>query len=268
MQLVNYHTHTSFCDGNNTAEEMVISAIEKGLSELGFSGHSYVGVQGFGMDDEALSAYKYEISRLKEKYREKIKIYMGIEYDYFSDVDTSDFDFVIGSVHLLVKDGKNLDVDLSEIDFVADVNRYFGGDFTAYAEEYYSLVADIYNKTHCDIIGHFDLITKFNEGDRLFSTKSERYIKAYERALTSLFQTPAVFEVNTGAVSRGHRKAPYPSDDIMKKIIEGGGEIVVSTDCHLAENVDFMLAESVERLADKGIKCITSMNEILLKTRR
>ena len=32
----NYHTHTNFCDGKSTAEEMVKSAIEKNLIFLGF----------------------------------------------------------------------------------------------------------------------------------------------------------------------------------------------------------------------------------------
>ena len=40
MRKVNLHTHTCFCDGKNTPEEMVISAIEKGMDVLGFSGHS------------------------------------------------------------------------------------------------------------------------------------------------------------------------------------------------------------------------------------
>ena len=37
----NLHTHTSFCDGKNSPEEMVRSAVEKGFDVLGFSGHSY-----------------------------------------------------------------------------------------------------------------------------------------------------------------------------------------------------------------------------------
>ena len=39
--LTNFHTHTTFCDGQNTPEEMVLAAIEKGFSALGFSGHGY-----------------------------------------------------------------------------------------------------------------------------------------------------------------------------------------------------------------------------------
>ncbi len=267
MKLVNYHTHTSLCDGKNTPEEVVLAAIEHGFSELGFSGHSYVEVQDFGMSPEALKKYKSEIARLKEKYKDKIKIFMGIELDYFSKLDTSDFDYVIGSVHLMMKDGKNLDIDLSEASFIADVERYFGGDFIAYAEEYYSLVADLYNKTHCDIIGHFDLVTKFNEGDRLFNTKDERYIRAYTKALDALLATPTVFEINTGAMARGYRSTPYPNAEIIKKTAERGGGFTVSSDCHDADNIALGLCESMEYLHKNGYKCYTSLDEILAKTR-
>ena len=37
---INFHTHSSFCDGKNTPEELIHSAIEKGFSILGFSSHS------------------------------------------------------------------------------------------------------------------------------------------------------------------------------------------------------------------------------------
>ena len=38
--LQNLHTHTTYCDGKNTAEEMVQKAIELGFRSLGFSGHA------------------------------------------------------------------------------------------------------------------------------------------------------------------------------------------------------------------------------------
>ncbi len=37
--LANYHTHTTYCDGKNTPEEIVLCAIEKGFTSIGFSGH-------------------------------------------------------------------------------------------------------------------------------------------------------------------------------------------------------------------------------------
>ncbi len=39
--VANFHTHTVFCDGKNTPEEIVLFAIESGFSAIGFSGHGY-----------------------------------------------------------------------------------------------------------------------------------------------------------------------------------------------------------------------------------
>ena len=39
--LTNYHTHTTYCDGNNTPEEVVKAAIDMGFDAIGFSGHGY-----------------------------------------------------------------------------------------------------------------------------------------------------------------------------------------------------------------------------------
>ena len=35
----NYHTHTTFCDGADTPEEVVKEALRLGMTHLGFSGH-------------------------------------------------------------------------------------------------------------------------------------------------------------------------------------------------------------------------------------
>ena len=82
----NYHTHTHFCDGKNSPEEMVLQAIRLGCPELGFSGHSYL---PFGTDycmtPEKTRQYQAEIRRLQEKYAGQIKILLGIEQDYFSE---------------------------------------------------------------------------------------------------------------------------------------------------------------------------------------
>ena len=61
--LTNFHTHTVFCDGKNTPEEMVLSAIEKGFTALGFSGHGLTSFDpGYCLRDTA--GYRAEILRL------------------------------------------------------------------------------------------------------------------------------------------------------------------------------------------------------------
>ena len=96
----NYHTHTSFCDGNNTLEEMTLAAIAAGLKVIGFSGHGYTAYDDcYCMSRANTAAYFAEIDRLREAYRGKITILRGIEQDFGSDEPTDAYDYVIGSVH-------------------------------------------------------------------------------------------------------------------------------------------------------------------------
>ena len=65
--LTNLHTHTSFCDGKSTPEEMISYAIEKGFGSIGFSGHGHTSFdESYCITDT--DGYIAEIKRLKEKY--------------------------------------------------------------------------------------------------------------------------------------------------------------------------------------------------------
>ena len=179
--------HTTFCDGKNTAEEMVLSAIEKGFSVLGFSGHAPMPFEtDWCMTEESALCYREEVTRLKEKYKEKIRIYCGIEQDYFSEASVSEYDFVIGSVHYVKKNGCYLAVDDTKEAVASAVMEHYCGDAYAFAEDYYRLIGNLLNKVHADIIGHFDLITKFNEDQSFFHLSSERYLAAWQSAVRAL----------------------------------------------------------------------------------
>ncbi len=203
--MKNFHTHTNFCDGKNTAEEMIISAIKKGFTDLGFSGHSYESYdESWCMSKENTIKYIEEIHFLKEKYREKINIYCGIELDSFSEIDTSPFDYVIASVHTMKKNGIYYTVDGSEEEFIKGVNEGWMGDYLTYAKDYFEAVSN----QKGDILGHIDLLTKFNENDRLFCTKDERYLAYAENAIKKIIKKGMIFEINTGAISRGYKTIP------------------------------------------------------------
>ena len=82
MTLEDLHTHTRYCDGKNTPEEMVKAAIEKGLTRIGFSGHSYTFFdERYCMSIPNVIRYIAEINGLKESYRGKIEILCGVEQD-------------------------------------------------------------------------------------------------------------------------------------------------------------------------------------------
>lgn len=229
----NYHTHTCFCDGKNTPEEMVLEAIRLGCKEIGFSGHSHTPFDGsFCMTRENTLAYRSTVRALQEKYKDKIKIYLGIEQDYHSPESTEGYDYIIGSVHYVEKDRVHLSVDESKETQIDIVKQYYDGDFYSFVEDYYELVADVYQKTKCHIIGHFDIITKFNRLGDLFDTRHPRYQAAAQKALDALLECPAILEVNTGAMARGYTTEPYPSQDILSQWLKAGKEIIFSSDCH------------------------------------
>ncbi len=240
MILKDLHVHTTFSDGKNTPEEIVEYAISKGLKTIGFSDHSYTFFdESYCVSKENIEKYIFEVLRLKEKYKNKIEILLGIEQDYFSKEPTDRFEYVIGSVHYLKFGNEYVPVDLNSNELVYASEKYFGGDIIALAENYYETVASVIEKTNADIIGHFDLITKFNENNALFDENDERYICAYKKAVDKLIITGKPFEINTGAISRGYRTMPYPSMQIYEYIKSKGGKFILSSDSHSKDSLCF-----------------------------
>ena len=233
MIKYNLHTHTSFCDGGNTAEEMARAAIGAGLEYLGFSGHSFTFFDtSYCMSREDTIAYRREIARLKAEFGGRLNILCGVEQDYYSEESTDGYDFVIGSVHYLKTDDGYYPVDNSVESFEELVNRHFGGDHYAAAELYYETVADSVRKTGADVIGHFDVIATFNRNNLLFDESDPRYVSAWRAAADRLIGERKVFEINTGGIARGLKSEPYPSLKIIKYIRDNGGKFILSSDCH------------------------------------
>jgi histidinol-phosphatase (PHP family) len=256
------HAHTTFSDGKSTAEEMILSAISKGAPEIGISDHSYLRGEDWTITPAVYGEYYSTLLGLRDKYKDKIKVYIGVEQDYLSEKFPYELDYLIGSVHAFDIGGKYRSIDLS-VDMTKEIiAEVFGGDPYLYAEAYYDSVSDVYNRTHCDIIGHFDLVTKFIEVDSFLDVTSPRYLKARDTALQKLIDAPAVFEVNTGAISRGYRTEPYPDLSVIKMLAEAGKPLILTSDSHSAETVDFALAKTAEKLDMLGIPYFTTLAEI------
>ena len=235
--MFDLHMHTVFSDGKNTAEEMVLEAIRKGLETVGISDHS--SGDPCGMKLSEAPAYKAEINRLKEKYAGKIRVLCGLERDFLTD-DFTDYDYTIGSVHWLkMPDGHRVSIDWTPEKLREGAEKYFAGDMLALAEAFYAAEARVVEVTKCDIIGHFDLITKFIEKDPSFDLHHPRYVKAWQDAADALLKTGKPFEVNMGAMSRGYRTGPYPSAEIRQYLLDRGGMLLLSSDAHAKENIAF-----------------------------
>lgn len=250
----NFHTHSTYCDGENTLTEMVEAAIKLGFKGIGFSGHSYTSFdEAVSMSIEGTKKYLAELEYLKRKYEGKIEIFAGIEQDIFSDMPVDSYDYVIGSVHYTYKNGVYLSVDETPELFSMAVRDYYNNDVYAFIEDYYELVSELPERTGADIIGHFDLISKFNEAAGFFDEKHPRYKAAVDRALERLIPSGKLFEINTGAISRGYKKEAYPSCEILIEIARRGGRFILSSDAHSVKAIDSGFDDVVKLLETLGL---------------
>jgi len=244
MVLRDYHIHSCFSDGESSPSEIVNKAIQLGVQEIGFSDHSYTAFDdSYCMKKEDIEKYKSEIKKLKEEYKDKISIKLGIEQDYFSSENTDDYEYVIGSVHYIFVDGRYIEIDNSATSLQDAIEHYFNGDALALAEKYYETVSKIFDRIDADIIGHIDLLTKFNEKIKIFDENNERYINAWKSAVDKLIVHNVPFEINVGAITRGYRTTPYPSNEIIKYIKQNGGRLILSSDSHNANTICYNFME-------------------------
>ncbi len=254
-----FHTHSVFCDGKNTLEEMTLAAIDKGFSAIGFSGHSYTSFDtSYCIRDE--KAYFEECKNLQEKYKDKIDVLCGIERDFYADNSYPQCDFVIGSVHYVKAGEEYIDVDLLD-NQLEKVQKHFGGDYLSFAEAYFENVSKLPEVHKTDIIGHFDLIKIFNADSSLFDEECDRYKSAALKAVDELLKCDVLFEINTGAVFRGRRTDPYPSEFILKYIASKGGKVILNGDSHQTDALAFGFENSLKLAKKCGFKSIFTLTK-------
>ncbi len=243
----NCHTHTVYCDGKNTAREMVEEAIKRGFTSLGFSCHSpMIYDNDWAIKKEDIPKYIEEINALKAEYQGRIEIYCGVEVDRdYCDIYPESFDYSIGSVHQFIENGKIYEIDFTAEKLKSAADDLFGGDINRMCASYFEILADFICSNNFDVVGHFDLVTKFNESIPMIDENDEFYqnsaLKAIDRILEC--KNNIIFEVNTGAMYRKGNKKPYPAPFIMNHLYNKGAKITITSDSHCCESLDFAFDE-------------------------
>jgi histidinol-phosphatase (PHP family) len=251
--LQNLHTHSKYCDGADTPEEMIAYAIEKGFDSIGFSGHSFMSFSpDYSMSPSGTEDYKREILVLKKKYAGQIDVFLGLEFEMYSETDLSGYEYLIGSLHYFKIGDEYVGFDRKADEVLRVINEHFGGDGIAFAKKYYEKLCELPDYGKFDILGHFDLITKNIEKCHLFDIDSPEYKEAAVTAIDALSGKIPFFEVNTGAISRGYRTSPYPTLDLIKEFRSRGFGAVISSDCHDGRHLDCGFENARELLRAGG----------------
>ncbi len=263
MIKTNYHSHSSFCDGEGRLEEYVQYALSTHMKAFGFSGHAPLPFpNAWTMDEEDIPQYLGEIQRLKDLYRDRIELYSGMEIDYIDEhynpahpnYDALNLDFRIGSVHMLPDpdNGKYFGVDgpVEEIEHL--IKKVYNGSVKEMVTDYYHRLQQMIKIGGFDFIGHIDLIKKHNRGLSLFSEDESWYKDLIVHTLETISNSGLMVEVNTGAIARGYTEEPYPSPWILKLCREGNIPITLNSDAHKPSWVDFAFEDAVRIITDAG----------------
>lgn len=257
----NYHTHTTFCDGRDSAEENVRAAIKKGFAHVGFSAHSLYPFSLAGnLNHTEHTAYVDEIRRLQRAYAGDIAVHVGFESDYIPGICAPRFDayaafapeFLIGSVHF-VYDGKALfAVDHTPQILLDAVRTVYQGDARRLVGAYFAAERAMLADGDFTVIGHADLIRKFNGSLRLFDERDEWYKREVQETVRAIARAGVIAEINTGAISRGHMTDPYPSDYMLSLLKEKNVPVMINADAHTADALDCAFDDARARAKNAG----------------
>lgn len=251
----NLHTHTHFDDGTASPMEMAQAALDAGLESLGFSGHAPLPYRDtWEIKPEKMPAYLAAVQETQEAFRERLAVYNGLEWDIVCGLPDISFDYIIGSIHHIEKDGQYFSVDHRPDVSLNTLHTQFHGNKNAMLEAYFSQYAAVAQNPRVDIVGHFDLISKFDEVAELFDGDAPFYRDCAMDALETLLAAGKIFEVNTGAMSRGYRTTPYPGTFFLREIFARKGRVLVTSDSHAVNTIDFGFAKTEQLLADIGFR--------------
>ena len=123
-----------------------------------------------------------------------------------------------------------------------------------FAKRYFEELCRLPEKGDFDILAHFDLIAKNNDAGQFIDTSSKEYLHAGFETIHALKGKIPLFEVNTGAISRGYRTIPYPQMEFMQEFQRCGYGAVISSDCHNKNYLDCYFEEAAQLLQQAGFR--------------
>lgn len=269
MNLTNYHSHCSFCDGKAPAEEFVKSAIAASFTSYGVSSHAPLPfTTRWTLKSEAVGDYLDEIKRLKEKYKDVIDLYVGLEIDYLSAAHNPSIayfqalplDYRIGSVHYVTNEaGEMMDMDICIDDFKANLSQLFGGDLKQLVSSYFNASMRMVEAGGFDFVGHLDKIS-YNASLCMTDVVEQEWYKTLLLEYLSLISEKGIMaEVNTKAYTR--KGYLFPNIQHLKTLKRFNIPVLVNSDAHLPELVNDCRMQVLEFVKNAGYTTVRQLEK-------
>ena len=269
MNLTNYHSHCSFCDGRAPFEEFVKEAITQGFYSYGVSSHAPLPFPTrWTMEWEQMEAYLDEFKNLRSKYADEIELYVGLEIDYLNEESNPSvarftelpLDYRIGSVHLLYDAaGEVVDIDCSPAVFKERVDRHFNGDVLRVVRMYFDRLFRMVELGGFDILGHADKM-HYNASCYHPGLLDEPWYEALMKDYFSLVASRGyLVEINTKAYdSLG---TFYPNSRYWELMKEYQIKVLVNSDAHYPERINAGRMEALRLLQAKGFATVAELHQ-------
>lgn len=273
MQLSNYHSHCTFCDGRSTPEDFVKFALSHNFRAYGFSSHAPLPFETFwNMSKADMPEYLAEINRLKMKYSGRLEIYTALEIDYLDETYNPSIpyfrelplDYRIGSIHFIpvakhLSEENMVCIDGSFADYKASVERYFEGDIRKLVARYFDSTLKMITAGGIDIVGHMDKIYMNGHQCEGFSFDAPWYREPFREALDLIARKGLMVEINTKNLAT--KQQLYPHIEYLRLLKEMGIPVMVNSDCHYPDLVNDGRKKAFELLKEAGFKSTRELVE-------
>src|SRR5574344_302112 len=263
MLKFNYHSHSTFCDGKSSMEEMVLSAIDKGLDYFGFSSHApFPQENRFALSYSDIQEYLSTAKRLKAKYADKIRLFCSMEFDYIPTLcenineraQSYGLDYTICCVHMVYSPLGLWFIDgHKQEQYDMGLQQCFGGDIKKGVRAFYNQTNEMLQRVSPDIIGHFDKIRMHNH-NRYFLSTDKWYSDLVSETLQLIKEKGTICEINTRGIYKGRSDDYFPETLWIKEIAKRNIPVTISTDCHNVNEVGKLFCQCREHLKECGIK--------------
>ena len=248
MILSDNHLHSFFSSDSSTKlEDIANTAIATGLTSICMTDHHDI---DFPVDetnpmDFQLDAPSYieAVHNIANTYKGRLEISTGVELGLMKAVaakakaytSTYDFDFVIGSSHLV-----------NGIDPYNPEYFYDKTEAKGYRLYFEAILDNVTCIKDYDVYGHLDYVVRYGPS-KSGNYNFKAYYDIFEAILMQIISDGKGIEINTGGLYKG-LTFPHPKIEILKLYKELGGEIItVGSDAHSPNYIGygFDVAESL-----------------------
>ena len=259
MIFFDYHTHSNYSfDSTEDLENNCKAAIEKNVSELAFTEHYDCNYENNILPD--LESYNNSFLLMKEKYKDRLKIKLGIEIGQAYEapekfrfcISALKYDVVLASLHNLP--GRE---DFYFIDYAKESREDL-------LSEYFNILYDVAKNADYDILAHLDYPLRYM-GKSYENALSEQYRDITAEILKAVIDRGKIIEVNTSNFDKGLNRT-MPSPELIKLYRDLGGKAVsTGSDAHTSDRIAANFDEVYCQLKNFGIKYIASYENRILK---